>query len=502
MTDDNVKVMIEKSFNGQYEYLGFLGKGAYASVYLVKHRYLDEKRAIKIIDKSLKDDENIRKVFEEVRLAKHLHHENIINIYDAGIITDKTENYAYFILEYVNGGNLEKYRNTYIKADKKMAISRVLSIIHQITQGLNALHSSRPPIIHRDLKTGNILLSTNKHGQPLIKISDFGFAGIITRFAGKKDVGGTMTYMAPECFHGEFTTQSDIYAVGVIFYLLLTNHFPYDVDKYELDDLINSNVWANNLTAPSIYNEAVPDFIDEVVVKCLSVNRILRYTDANELLDDVNRIMDEYDSLGITEEDNPDTAEYLQGINAEDPYYVNSDETNPDDEDEKLLKNTYCLEKYHETVDKYETLTNDAYEYWESKKAKSISNSQKILLDKEELSNKNSKRKEFLSLLLMLTPLYPLNLIYIGISSKMNKLTLEGIITLIPELFYIFYYLSGSSIYYIKQMNILLNYIILLWIISLAYYLTIRKDYLLRKGVYDVVSDDEVLFDTLMEEYS
>lgn len=317
MIDANIKDTIDNFFNKRYEYISFLGEGAYARVYLVKHNFLNDKMAMKIIKEALTDNENVDKVFQEVQLATQLRHPNIISIYDAGIIQLKDEEYAYFVLEYVNGGDLEEYRESFTKSDIEIPIKLVLNIIKQITQGLNTLHTSNPPIIHRDLKTGNILLSYDNKGQILIKISDFGFATEITSSDTHLDIGGTLPYMAPECFEKVFSTQTDIYAVGVIFYLLLTNHFPYDVDKYETEDLITHKAWKNKLIPPSKYNNRIPDYIEDVVIKSLSIKSSDRYKDAAELLEALNNISRRY------KEDNKETIH-----NCEDNIYGDVDNDN------------------------------------------------------------------------------------------------------------------------------------------------------------------------------
>ena len=291
MFENNIKELIDNSLNKRYSYIRFLGEGGYARVYLVKQNFLNEKMAMKIIKEALTDNENVNNVFQEVQLATQLRHQNIISIYDAGTIAVKDEEYAYFALEYISGGDLEEYRESFTKSDIQIPIKLVLNIIKQITQGLNTLHTSNPPIIHRDLKTGNILLTYDNKGQLLIKISDFGFASQITSSDTQLDIGGTLPYMAPECFEKEFSTQTDIYAVGVIFYLLLTNHFPYDVDKYETEDLITHRAWKNKLIPPSKYNNIIPDYIEEVVSKSLSIKSRDRYKDAADLLEALNDII-------------------------------------------------------------------------------------------------------------------------------------------------------------------------------------------------------------------
>ncbi|WP_295621388.1 protein kinase [uncultured Methanobrevibacter sp.] len=92
----------------------------------------------------------------------------------------------------------------------------------------------------------------------IIKISDFGFARELSSKSEDFEVGGTKPYMAPECFKGIFSTESDVYAVGVIFYLLLTASFPYKIDEYEVEDIVEGRPWNKILKLPSLFDENIP----------------------------------------------------------------------------------------------------------------------------------------------------------------------------------------------------------------------------------------------------
>ena len=299
---DEVKRLIEEFFNGKFEVKKFLGEGSFAKVYLVNHNYLDTLMAMKIIKEPLSASTNKKEVFREVTLASQLRNENIIAIYDAAEISDfeDGQNHAYFVMEYVSGGDLERYLNSFIENNLFMPMSRSLDLIRQILNGLNTLHSANPPIIHRDLKPNNVLLSFNACGNILIKISDFGFAKEVTTGISDIDIAGTRPYMAPELFTKSVSTRSDVYAVGVIFYQLLTNHYPYDVDEYSNEELIDLKPWKKELKAPSYYNKHVSGKVDEIVMKCLDTNPDKRYGDAYDLLGDVEKAIDEFTSSQIS----------------------------------------------------------------------------------------------------------------------------------------------------------------------------------------------------------
>nr|WP_295000618.1 Hsp70 family protein [uncultured Methanobrevibacter sp.] len=299
------KILIDEFFNGKFEVKRSLGEGSFAKVYLVNHNYLDTLMAMKIIKEPLSISTDKKTVFHEVMIACQLRHENILSIYDAAEISDFSsgKNHAYFVMEYVPGGDLEQFLNSFIENNLFMSLERSLDLIKQIVNGLNMLHSANPPIIHRDLKPNNVLLSFKDTGDIVIKISDFGFAKEVSTVSDV-DVVGSRPYMAPELFNRNASVKSDIYAVGVIFYQLLTNVYPYDVDNYTLDELICFKPWREELLPPSYYNKNVFEELDKIVLKCLDFNIANRYDDAGELLEDIESAIDKYKSNHVVYRNN------------------------------------------------------------------------------------------------------------------------------------------------------------------------------------------------------
>lgn len=298
MDFDDVKLQIEEFFNGKFEVKKSLGEGSFAKVYLVYHNYLDTLMAMKVIKEPLNAATNKKDTFREVTLACQLRHENIISIYDAAEITnfEDDKNHAYFVMEYVSGGDLERFLNSFSENNMFMPIGRSLDLIRQILSGLNTLHSANPPIVHRDLKPNNVLLSFDDSGDIIIKISDFGFAKEVSTSISDIDIAGTRPYMSPELFNKSVSTKSDIYAVGVMFYQLLTNRYPYNIDEYTNEELIDLKPWTKSLRPPSYYNDQVFGCLDEIVLKCLKVDANERYRDAGELLEDVEKAIVKFNS--------------------------------------------------------------------------------------------------------------------------------------------------------------------------------------------------------------
>ncbi|MGB0992234.1 MAG: protein kinase domain-containing protein, partial [Akkermansiaceae bacterium] len=196
-----------------YEVLSFIAKGGMGAVYLARQKSLDRQVAIKILPRHFGEDEDFRASFEtEAKSMAKLNHPNLIGIYDFG----QVDGLLYIIMEMVQGKSL--YHSAYGKTIDPQESARIVA---GICRGLANAHSHG--ILHRDIKPANILLDPS--ASP--KIGDFGLA----RPAGEQDEGvsfGTPGYAAPEVIHNPAAVDesSDIYAVGIILYELLTGGIP------------------------------------------------------------------------------------------------------------------------------------------------------------------------------------------------------------------------------------------------------------------------------------
>ena len=286
---------VDEFFHGKYKIEKFLDSGTFGELYIIKHVFLDDLRVMKIVKEPLDSNSNINLILYEARLACQLKHENIVDIYDAGVIRISDEdNFIYFIMEYIPGGDLNQYIFSFIEYNILIPVYWVLTLIKQVSFGLSMLHSSHPPLVHGDLNPNNILLSFNSSDRVVVKLSDFGFSRKITSVNLNPVIEGTLPYMAPECFKNEYNPSTDIYALGVIFYILLTNHFPYNVDKFDLVELIDLRPWRNPLIPPSHYNDDVSSYLDEIVMKCLASNHEDRFSDANEIIIEIEKALENY----------------------------------------------------------------------------------------------------------------------------------------------------------------------------------------------------------------
>jgi len=252
---------------GKYHLLRKLGEGSTSAVYLSFDPFADRDVAIKIAyPKALKDPESghlYRKIFEtEASLAGKLDHPHIVAIYDAVI----EEPLSYIVMEFVEGGTLEKY----CAFDNLLPIERVIDIIYKCTRALE--FARKGGIIHRDLKPANILLIGE---QEQVKISDFGSA--IVQGSGIVPVEGvgSPAYMSPEqAQHQPLDYRTDIYSIGVVMYQLLTGQLPFKGQSYQsvLHQVINMD-----MPPPSNFRLDIPEKVEAIVMKATAKRREDRF---------------------------------------------------------------------------------------------------------------------------------------------------------------------------------------------------------------------------------
>ena len=214
-------------FNDYYEIQNkIIGKGKFGIVNLGINKKTGNKVAIKIINKSsLKTEIDKELIKSEIDIMKLCHHPNIVKLLDHF----ENSEYIYIVMEYISGGTLNQYiKNHYFYISE----SEAANIISQIGNGLKYLHNYG--IVHRDLKTDNIMLTKNNENG-IIKIMDFGLSKIVGPKEGLIDGYGTLNYCAPEVLMREpYNKQIDIWSLGIILYYMLVGHFPFQGNKEEI----------------------------------------------------------------------------------------------------------------------------------------------------------------------------------------------------------------------------------------------------------------------------
>lgn len=213
-------VMAERSKGhvrvGFYDIERTIGKGNFAVVKLGKHRITKSEVAIKIIDKTQLDENNLQKIYREVQIMKLLSHPNIIKLYQVM----ETKNMLYLVSEYAPNGEIFDY----IARHGKMTEVDARKKFWQIILAVEYCHNHH--VVHRDLKAENLLLDANMN----IKIADFGFGNFFKTGEHLATWCGSPPYAAPEVFEGKkyLGPQIDIWSLGVVLYVLVCGALPFD----------------------------------------------------------------------------------------------------------------------------------------------------------------------------------------------------------------------------------------------------------------------------------
>lgn len=268
---------------GNYEIIREIGRGAFSLVCLARDKtsWLERKLALKIPIRQSLNEKWMQRVLHEAKMWKVISdesHPNILRFEDL----KRVGSFTFFVMEYIDGGNLA---SVFDNIDDSQKYPVFLHILKQVCEGLAFAHLRG--VIHGDIKPQNILVSGDLKQ---VKLADFGLSFLTqTDSQGnteKPDIAGTLMFMAPECFDGEKTTQTDIYALGVTLFYLLTGENPFDdssTDPGNLEQLRAKRLsFQPNLRA---MHSDVPLWLEEVILRCMSPNPKDRFSDAGELLD-------------------------------------------------------------------------------------------------------------------------------------------------------------------------------------------------------------------------
>lgn len=266
----------------RYEILELIGQGGMADVYLAKDNILNRTIAIKILRTGLaKDPIYITRFQREASAAAALSHKNIVEIYDVGEDGDK----YYIVMEYVPGVTLKQL----IHRRGALHVVEAVDIMKQVVSGATKAHQLG--IVHRDLKPQNILVTESG----VAKIADFGIASMqsLAQVTQTDVIMGSLHYLAPELARGEKATcQSDIYALGIVFYELLRGEVPFNGESP-----VNIALKHMQEDLPSVreFNSSIPQSVENIIIKATAKNLNDRYQNATEMLEDIRTCMQRLD---------------------------------------------------------------------------------------------------------------------------------------------------------------------------------------------------------------
>ena len=269
-------IQIGKIFAGRYKIIQQIGRGGMADVYLARDLILDgEEVAVKVLRTNYQTDPiAVARFQREAKAMADLDHPNIVRITDIG----EEDGQQYLAMEYVAGLDLKRY----IKENAPLSNEEAVRLMGQILLAMRLAHTQG--IIHRDLKPQNVLLTADGNA----KVSDFGIAVAFaeTSLTQTNSMLGSVHYLSPEQARGsKATIQSDIYAMGIIFYEMLTGHIPYDGDS-----AVTIALQHFQKPLPSIReeNKNVPQALENIVIKATAKKLSDRYKSVAEMYVDLS----------------------------------------------------------------------------------------------------------------------------------------------------------------------------------------------------------------------
>ena len=263
-------MLIGKRINERYKILELIGGGGMSHVYLAKDMILNREVAIKVLRYDFSNEEELHRRFQrEALAATSLAHPNIVSIYDVGNDGD----YHFIVMEYIKGKTLKQY----IQEFSPIAPAKAIRIMKQLISAIEHAHDYQ--IVHRDIKPQNILVDQSGN----VKITDFGIATTLsaTSYTKTNSVMGTVHYLSPEQARGGVAShKSDIYALGIVLYELLTGELPFSGES-----AVSIALKHLQSETPSVraYNSSIPQSLENVVLKATAKDPRHRYSNVSEM---------------------------------------------------------------------------------------------------------------------------------------------------------------------------------------------------------------------------
>ncbi|PJO42754.1 Stk1 family PASTA domain-containing Ser/Thr kinase [Lysinibacillus xylanilyticus] len=271
-------MLVGKRISDRYKIKELIGGGGMSNVYLAHDMILNRDVAIKILRYDFTNEDELHRRFQREALsATSLTHPNIVSIYDVGDDGDL----HYIVMEYVQGKTLKQY----IQEFTPISPARSVHIMKQLTSAIANAHENH--IIHRDIKPQNILMDAEGN----VKITDFGIAMTLsaTSFTQTNSVLGTVHYLSPEQARGgTATNKSDIYALGIVLYELLTGELPFSGES-----AVSIALKHLQSETPSVraFDATIPQSLENVVLKATAKDSSHRYSTVEEMQADLETVL-------------------------------------------------------------------------------------------------------------------------------------------------------------------------------------------------------------------
>ena len=256
-----------------------LGKGAFGTVYRAENRVLNREVAIKVLPRTLvvDDKDTVKRFLREARTAAQLDHPNVVTVYKLG----RDKDWYYIEMQMVEGQTLTQL----VEQRGRLAVKEATRIVRLIAEALHFAHQRN--VVHRDVKAANVLVTSDGR----VMVSDFGLAKCLadaSGSAGTTGIVGTPLYMAPELAEGmPADARSDIYALGITLYYLLTGTHPFTGRRAV--EIVRRHQ-TEELTPPSAHNPEVSEPVSDIVARMTAKKPEERYQNVAQLISDLDAI--------------------------------------------------------------------------------------------------------------------------------------------------------------------------------------------------------------------
>ncbi|HET6416250.1 MAG TPA: serine/threonine-protein kinase [Polyangiales bacterium] len=283
--------LLGHTIDQRYRVESLLGEGGMGLVYRVRHTQLNKPLAIKVLRReNTRDPEVLARFRREAESASAIGNEHIVDINDFGVLDDGS---TYFVMECLEGIDLIDA----IDAAQRMPEARAIRIAMQVCRALGAAHDAG--IIHRDLKPENVFLIRRNETDDFVKVLDFGIAKVANgpkRLTRAGEVLGTPHYMSPEQCEGDNVDhRTDIYALGVLMYEMVTGHVPHDADT--MMGILTKQMYEDPIP-PKVRAPQVSDQLEQLIMRCLEKKPEQRYQTMHEIEDDLRRVREGQEPVG------------------------------------------------------------------------------------------------------------------------------------------------------------------------------------------------------------
>lgn len=271
-------IEIGQKIGGRYKIIRLIGSGGMSNVYLGHDLILDRDVAVKVLRFDFQNNrEALRRFQREALSATQLVHPNIVSVYDV----DEDEGHQYIIMEYVEGTDLKQH----IRNNGQTSPEEAIHLMGQVLSAIALAHRNR--IIHRDIKPQNLLIDQDN----TVKVTDFGIAVALsdTSITQTNTLLGSVHYISPEQARGSVTTtKSDIYALGIVLYELLSGDVPFDGESAVSIALKH---FQDPIPSVRDVNPAVPQSLENVILKATAKEPTDRYDSCEEMLMDLETVL-------------------------------------------------------------------------------------------------------------------------------------------------------------------------------------------------------------------